>query len=423
MQEIINFVPYFISVLFCIIVHNICYAKLNNHKLELNLKNSFVIIFTTIIVFLNNSYQNLWLKFALNLIIFCINFKLIYHDNIKKIIITYIFIFLVVDSIEIVLSNLLLKTGMLNNYEMIKINPLIKITMSAIMSTIEYIIFKMKIIDKLIKKLISIFEKNIIFLSISYIFCITYLALGILNIENFAAQGSVSLITLLSLLFFILFIITIHSKYKEDVLKVSNERLVEYNEKYGLFLDEYKIYKHNIKNKLIAIKTFGNKKVKQLIDDLLEEETTFSIKNNNLYKLPNGIKGIVAEKLYNPKIDVMIDNKIKGDPFILLRPKAFNNISEAIGICIDNAIEASIATKNPIITFDLYENKEYIYIKTGNSFCNNIDLDKLGAKYYSTKNRGSGLGLFSITRNKDIKEKITIINNFYYIELQIKKAR
>ena len=110
-------------------------------------------------------------------------------------------------------------------------------------------------------------------------------------------------------------------------LKKSNKKLIEYNDKYGKFLDEYKIYKHNIKNKLTGMKAFGNKKINALIDDLLEEETTFSIKNNNLYNVPKGIKGIVAEKLYNTKINVIIDNKLKKDPFIKMSPQEFNKMN------------------------------------------------------------------------------------------------
>ncbi len=188
-------------------------------------------------------------------------------------------------------------------------------------------------------------------------------------------------------------------------------------------MDEYKIYKHNIKHKLSAMKIFGNKKINNLIDELLEEETTFSIRNNNIYNIPNGIKGIVAEKLYNKNYNVIINNRIKDDPFIKLNAKAFNSVSECIGIVLDNAIEASEETKHPLIIMDIYDDKENIYIKVGNNFNNNIDIEKLGDKYYSTKNRGSGLGLFSVFRNNLISEKINIINDMYYIELLIKKAQ
>ena len=199
--------------------------------------------------------------------------------------------------------------------------------------------------------------------------------------------------------------------------------MIDYNDNYGKFLDDYKIYKHNINHKLSAMKSYGNKKINALIDDLLQEETNFSIKNNELYNIPNGIKGIVARKLYNKDYNILINNKIKKDPFSKLEARSFNSISECIGIALDNAIEASQETEDPIIIMDLFEDNNNLYLKIGNNYCNSIDLDNIGNKYYSTKNRGSGLGLFSIKQNKLVKEKIEIINDFYYIELQIKKAR
>ena len=252
---------------------------------------------------------------------------------------------------------------------------------------------------------------------------VTGALLSMLNIQIFENKNSIYLIILLSIIFTILFVLVIRLKYHEEILKLTNRKLIDYNDNYSKFLDEYKIYKHNINHKLSAMKSFGNKKINALIDDLLEEETNFSIRNNEIYNIPNGIKGIVAEKLYNKEYDVLIHNKVENDPFSNLDPKTFNSISEALGIALDNAVEASEETKNPIIIMDLYEDKENLYLKVGNNYCNNIDLDELGNKYYSTKNRGSGLGLFSIKRNNLVKERIEIINSFFYIELQIKKAR
>ena len=287
----------------------------------------------------------------------------------------------------------------------------------------EYIILSIKRFAKWVRKLVNFLYVNASSLNIAYLIFITISIIGILNTKFFAENNSVFLILLLFITFAIFLGLIIYLKVQETILKDTNKKLIDYNDKYGKFLDEYKIYKHNIKHKLSAIKSYGNKRVNALIDDLLEEETNFSVKNNNLYKVPSGIKGIVAEKLYNANLNVIVDNKIKNDPFSRLSPKAFNSISECIGIALDNAVEASEVTENPIILMDLFEDEENIFIKIGNNFCNSIDIDELGSIYYSTKNRGSGLGLFSIRRNNFVKEKIDIINDFYYIKLQIKKAR
>lgn len=422
MREIIDLLPYFVAIFICTIFLDLCYAKLNNVKLNLTKKNFLVVFITVLLTIINNMYVNYELKIIFTLIIMSLNYKLIFKEDIKKTVLSFMFIYIFMLVFEIIVSNCIESFYHINNYDVAYLTY-IKLSLSVIIGLAEYLLFIIKPINNILKAFLNFSINYVNTVNISILMFLTVSIVAILNIRDFAKDGTTVLICLLTFIFAILFAFVIKSKYNEESLKSTNEKLINYNDKYGKFLDEYKIYKHNIKHKLSAIKSYGNKKVNSLIDDLLEEETTFSVKNNNLYNVPNGIKGIVAEKLYNANFNVLIDNKIRKDPFKDLSPKAFNSISESIGIALDNAIEASSETDNPIITMDLKENKENIYIKIGNNFCNHIDIDKLGTKYYSTKNRGSGLGLFSIMRNRLVKEKINIINDFYYIELQIKKAR
>ena len=421
MNQIINLLTHLVAIFIGNLSYDFCFKKLNNKKLELNKKNLLIMLIITTLIYISNMYLNIEIKFYIVFIIMCINFKLLFKLSLKRTIISYILMYTILILFEIILSNILSTIGILTSNKGAMDLTYIKAFISFIIIIIEYIIFSVRKINKLLEKILLLFENNANILNISYLMFIATTILGILNINNFSTPNSTKLIFFLVIIFTILFIMIIKSKTKEEFLEESNKRLIEYNEKYGQFLDEYKIYKHNIKNKLLGMKVYGNKKINALIDDLLEEETTFSIKNNNLYNIPQGIKGIVAEKLYNIKINVIIENKLKNDPFIKLNPKEFNNISESIGICLDNAIEASMETDNPIIILDLYEEKENICIKIGNNYCNSIDIDELGDKYYSTKNRGSGLGLFSLKQNDMINENITLINDFYYIELKIKK--
>lgn len=423
MREIIDLLPYFAAIFFCTIFLDLCYAKLNDMKFRFTKRNILILIINTIVTTINNLYSNNVLKIILLLIIVCLNFKLIFNKSLKNIVISYILIYFLLIIFEIVFSNLLVVTNILNNNSAALSLNLIKLGLSIVVGGLEYLFFYIKPIKNFLQKSLDFLIKNSSVGNITYLMFLTIAVLGMLNVKTFATSNSIQFIISLVIIFIILFAVVFKSKTNEIMLKDSNKRLIDYNDKYGKFLDEYKIYKHNIKHKLSAMKSYGNKKINALIDDLLEEETAFSIKNNNLYNVPNGIKGIVAEKLYNVEFDIFVDNKIKKDPFKNLSPKAFHSISESIGIALDNAIEASNETDNPIITMDLKESKEEIFIKIGNNYSNSIDIDQLGTKFYSTKNRGSGLGLFSIMHNNLVKEKINIVNNFYYIELQIKKAR
>lgn len=423
MRETISVISFTMCILISLLLYNVCYIKLNDNRPKFNTKRVIFLSIATILIVLNNYFTNVNFKFLVNSVIITIYFKLFFKDNWKHTIISYIIIFAVGVCFELLIPNILLVLNIINNNMSALYVSYLKIVLSILIYMAEVVIFLIYPINRLLKRINNFFIVSINSLNIIYLLFLTMGILSVLNIINFTNTNSIELIIVLFTIFIVLFLVTISLKTKETILKNSNEKLVEYNDNYSKFLDEYKIYKHNINHKLKAMITYGNKKVNALIEELLEEENHFSIKNNNLHNLPQGVKGIIAEKLYNKDYNVLIDNKIKKDPFSYLSPKAFNSISESIGICLDNAIEASEETENPIILLDLYENEENIYIKIGNNYSNNLDITKLGNKYYSTKNRGSGLGLFSIIRNNLVKEKIDIINDFYYIELQIKKAR
>ncbi len=421
MKEIVNILFGVFSAIICTIFLDLYYAKLSNIKLKITFKNVLLIIVASIITLCINSYLSTSLKAIIALFNVCIHYKLLFKEKNKKIITSYVLIFLLLVILEIIFTSILSLSGVLELNRSSHSIEMFNLCLSIAIQIIEYLIITINYIKIRMQKVINFFV-NLDPAYLIYILFISCFPLGMLNLEkNYSYETNIWLL-ILTLMFLILFGIIISLKMQKYMLKNTNKSLIEYNNKYSNFLDEYRIYKHNINNKLIALKSYGNEKINSLIDDLLEEETDFNIKNNNLYNIPNGIKGIVAEKLYNVSVNVLINNKMSKDPFINLTPKKFNSISESLGVCLDNALEASCETNNPIIIMDLYEDVESIYIKIGNNFCNSIDLEEIGNKFYSTKSRGSGLGLFSIMQNKLVREKIDIINDFYYIELQIKKA-
>ncbi len=420
MREIINILIHLFGIFITIFFSTQCYALLANKKLIFSRRNFFILVILTLLILLNNMFMIVEIKAAVAFLIMILCLNLLFKDKLKKTFIIYVIIYMVLMLLEIVLSNVIF------TFNLIPISAfsitLVNSGLSILIALIQYGLFKIPFVKKVLIKLIDNAIYIATLMNVLYLLIFSLLVVGIFNVYNNETTESYKIIIIIICIFAILFIYLINTIINSNVLKLSNKKLIEYNDKYSKFLEEYKIYKHNIKNKLLSIKSYGNKKVNDLIDNLVEEETSFTIKNNNIYNLPNGIKGIIAEKLYNINIDVVIDNKIKNDPFAKLSPKAFNSLSECLGIALDNAIEASKETDEPIVIVNLNEDKENIFIKIGNNFSNNIDIEKLGEKYYSTKNRGSGLGLFSIQMNKLVKENITIINNFYYIELQIKKG-
>ncbi len=418
-----NFLSFSVITFISLIFYNLCYAKLNNCKVNINFKNIIIMLIAVILIMINNKFNELAIKLILNIAIFSAELKLIFHDSLKKILVNYAILYFFIIIIEIVLTNIAFFINLFEDNHSANSLSYASVILTLAIGSVQYLLVSIRIINLFIKSIIHYFCTNHAIKNLIILIFITVALISKVNIENFGNKNSIEILILLLIIFVYLFTDIIRLKYNEEILKNSNHKLMEYNSKYGKFLDEYKIYKHNINHKLTGMKAFGNKKINALIDDLLNKENSFSIRNNNIYNVPNGIKGIVAEKLYNKDYDILIHNKMKKDFFIKLSPQAFNSISECLGIALDNAVEACEETEHPIIMIDIFENKDMICIKIGNNFKNCIDIDKIGSKYYSTKNRGSGLGLFSIKKNKLVKEKITIINDIYYIELQIKKAR
>ncbi len=421
MSLVVNTLPYFVVIFIGNILYNICFGKLINQKFNINFRNILITITCSLLIFAINNIHIIWIKMFISLIIGTFNDFFIFSCKFKESFIGYMIIYILIVLFELFYTNLFGVLNIISDSNSAIYLNFIKLTISFIICISVYVGFIINKIVLLLKKLFNILYKNTNLTNIVFLIFVVASILSLTNVETFYHNGAIYLLLSLIIIFAILFTLIIKTTTNVAYLKDSNNKLAVYNDNYGKFLKEYKLYKHNIKHKLKSVKAYGNKKVNELIDDILEEETTFAIKNNDLYNLPNGIKGAMAERLYNVDLDVLVYNKIKGDPFKNLSARSFNETSTCLGIALDNAVEASELVKNPVIVIDLNEDDDNIYIKVGNKFKNNIDFIELGNLNYSTKNRGSGFGLFSIMKSKRIKEKISIINDFFYIELKISK--
>lgn len=420
-MNLINIIPYLIVIFIGNILYSICFGKLINQKFKFNLRNIFLTFIYASILCIINSLPNLTVQIILRLVVGTIYYYLIFSQSLKKTIIGFIFIYSITILTELFYTNLYGYLKIITDNASVDSLNIIRLSISIFVCSTVFVLFFIPLLQKIFIKIFKLLIKSATLTNVVYIMFIVSGILGLTNVENFYQHNSIYLLISLIIIFAILFTIIVKVTTHRDYLKESNQKLTAYNDSYNKFLKDYKIYMHNIKHKLKSVKNYGDEKVNELIDDILEEKTSFDIKNNDMYNLPNGIKATVAERLYNTKLDVLIDNKIKGDPFKNLSARSFNETSTCLGIVLDNAVEASELVKNPVIVLDLKEDKNNIYIKIGNKFKNNIDLAALGSFNYSTKNRGSGFGLFSIIRSKKIKEQISIINDIFYIELKITK--
>ena len=207
-------------------------------------------------------------------------------------------------------------------------------------------------------------------------------------------------------------------------LKKTNQLLIKNNEFYIKLIDDYRIFKHNLTSKLIGIKAISNKDAKKVINDLIKEynesfKTTFDIKD-----APVGINGIIYEKVYNfncNDLNIKIVNNIEGNILNIISSRSYNLLCEALGIVIDNALEAACKSPEKEIYLQFKENEKDLVVEVMNTFTGEIELEKIGKINYTTKEEGHGLGLYSLLNKRKISLKTNIKNNIFINQIKVIK--
>ena len=120
------------------------------------------------------------------------------------------------------------------------------------------------------------------------------------------------------------------------------------------------------------------------------------------------VKGVIASKLIEAQekgieIKVYIPNVIEYINFNSL------DLCRILGIALDNCIEASLESENPLITLSIIDEKDLTSIIILNTYKSNIkNTSELFKNGYSSKGEGRGIGL------SNLKEILSNYNNAYF---------
>ena len=246
-----------------------------------------------------------------------------------------------------------------------------------------------------------------------FVFEISIIFLLINTSNQFESILSVALIIIITL--GVSTIIYSHDKNSE--LKLLNENLKVKNESFLKVLQNYKMFKHNMKHELNAISSIGSLKVKNLVNEYIKE---YEIDNNlnidDIIKIPNGIRGIMYEKIIESKdipCNISVDNSLSYDPFEYLNITKQCKLYQCLGIIFDNAIEAAKECENGFVYIRLYESNNSIFMEFSNNFINNISIDDASSNEQSTKQNHYGIGLTYLAKQKEFKIQTKIRNNIY----------
>ena len=262
--------------------------------------------------------------------------------------------------------------------------------------------------------------------SVKFIFLIIlYLCFDIICVYNLEQNNYIFLLLIIAITTLIVVIIIIVQQYTIFTLKITKEYLSKNNQGFVNSINEFRILKHNLTNKLLGVRSVSNKKSKILIDEIIKEYNSQYL-YNNITEIPNGINGLVFEKIHihNKKdLNVKINNNIKENLLEIVGARGYNLLSEAIGVCIDNAIEASVKSKEKLIYLEFIEEDSNVLIRIINTYVGRIDIDKLGNINYSTKGEGHGIGIYSLIGKRKLKIRTYLKDKLFITEIKVKKIQ
>lgn len=298
------------------------------------------------------------------------------------------------------------------------------VTMAVFLIIVSKFPFFIKGLKKVFKELDKIVVRKItVVLVISLYFILGLLCYKYMN--NGSDLIHLIIIILIAIITLIYLLYLIYLNYEIVVLKSTNDIIGHNNETLLKTLNEYRIMKHNINNKLLGIKSIGNKDTKIMVNEILKEYDSNKYLKSEIPFMPSGLNGFILEKFYayaDKNLKIQIDNNVKGKLLDILGPKNYNLLCEALGVTLDNALESASQTKDKIIFLEFTETEKTVNIKVMNTFKGIIDTEKLGTiEYTSNKLNGHGLGLYSLFNKNTLYITTSIKNNFFRSEIKIDK--
>lgn len=271
---------------------------------------------------------------------------------------------------------------------------------------------------------------------INILFLVMLIISFILLLYKFAnSQLNTDVYVINVILFFLFTFLTyIYMDSRNDYKTLSDEydSLFSYVQNFEEWIDKEQLNRHEYKNQLAVLRTISkDKKVNAKIDEILED--TLSVKDtvtSNLKNIPNGgLKGLLYYKsaiAQKNNINLSVDVSIKKSSwFKKLQEPQIKDICKLVGIYFDNAIEASIETKEKYIMIEIYEINDSIKIVISNTYQNTVPASDRNMKGVSTKGENRGNGLYFakniISKNKWLESIQEEIDNLYVQTLIIKK--
>ncbi len=419
----INFMEFLFALAQMLVLFNLI-RKLTKREI----KNKLVLIILMVLFSASYSYllpdKDAVLKTLGSIIFLAIICKFFLKLNQKDIIFYSIAVWTLGIILDIITMNIVYITGF--EEKMLILNGYHRFFASFIMLLIYFVLSNFQPFIKSLNKLKAKTEKVSPNFYKLFLIIIIYFILGNICLNNKNNIEIPIIILFISLSVIIMLISFIIQQSQIRFLQENISLLTKNNEFYIELIDQYRILKHNLISNLNSIKSVSNTNTKNLINDLIKKYKSEIKMPKNFKDLPSGVNGLIYEKIYNfneKNLNVSINNKIKNNIIEVLSPRNYNLFCEALGVTLDNALEATMSSKEKILYLEFSETEECLIMKVVNTFSGEIDIDRLGTKNYTSKKKGNGLGIFSIINSNKIKLTTSIKENKYSCTIKVNKNK
>ncbi len=421
----------YLSSVSTLIFLSINYGKIDNNEIKLrSVRSVFIIIIFSLLITINTNLNNSYSRAFISYVFIMINYYLIYNENFNVVFIKGTICYFLTLLFEILFSIALVPTGIIS-LESFDKNIILKICFSFLTVLLPFILLSIKKLKIFLNKLIKALDRPIIttiVMTSSLIFAST---LAYKFVAEFSSKVYIDNIILI--IFFIsLLALIIHNRFVINNEVRKTEELLELITKYEKKNDEYRAYKHELLNNLLALKSIKNKNTKEFdssLDELISLYNTKSSGIKNIYKLPSGLKCIVYYKLndidedkYNVNVNISKQVSINLEK---VDHKEYMSLCKIMGIVLDNAIEAMKNSEGKTLNIDVYKEKDNVIIEVDNTFDKSTtDITKIYNKNYSTKGKNRGLGLYLanllLKNSKYLHMEQRIINEYFNTKIYVK---
>lgn len=401
-------------------------------KAYLNIIHIILILFTSLVVLISNTYFSITLKITTSFIVLLLNFKIIFKEDLIPLLFKSFIIYFLLFLCDFLVSTIFLFFPVNSVVDLGKIT-ILKALCTLLVSLLLMLLFLIKGFVTFVNKLLNVItdKQNVVILVLAFFTFALYIILGFLSAVSFSLEiYFVSLLVVLFLLF--LCVVLIFQYFKNKHSEEEQEALLSLMSEYEKMLDNEKMNRHDMLNNLIIIKSFKDKTSKEFevaLDDTIKiyQDNKSSI-YANLYKLPAGLKGIIYYKMAKIKennINLVLLSASKVEDIInKMSSKLYFKVCKILGIILDNAIEASISTKERHLLIDIYYENRDLMIYIENSYKNAVNINEIYRKGFSSKGTNRGYGLYIVNKLVDETELLEfeqyIQNNKFVTILQIK---